>query len=124
MPLCGGKYLTDTEYCLYFHKGIKLNTTYDTASTHYEIPINLADKKRFVHPTIKPFIMISNFIKNSSNENDIVLDCFVGSGTIPVAAKDLGRHYLGFENQTKWYGIAKDRLANVDARGQTSFLLT
>lgn len=124
MPLCGGKYLTDTEYCLYFHKGVKLNTAYGTASTHYVTQINIADKKRFMHPTIKPFAIISNFIKNSSNENDVVLDCFVGSGTIPVAAKDLGRHYIGFDNKKKWCEIAKDRLSNVDAHGQINFILS
>lgn len=46
MPLCGSKYLTDTEYCLYFHDTMKLNTTYDTAKTHYEQGINVRDKSK------------------------------------------------------------------------------
>lgn len=76
MPLCGGTYLVDTEYCLYFREGIKLNTNYNTAKTHYELPINIKDKEKYKHPTIKPLPIIKNLIINSSNEGDIVLDCF------------------------------------------------
>ena len=118
MPLCGGKYLTDTEYCLYFRDGVKLNTTYETASTHYEIPINILDKNKFSHPTIKPMKIIQNLILNSTNENDIVFDPFIGSGTTAVAAKNLNRHYIGFEIEKKWCDIAKNRLENILANGQ------
>ncbi len=67
MPLCGGKYLDDCEYCLYFYKGIRLNASYDTAKTVYYEPINYNDKKLFSHPTIKPLNIIKNLIINSSN---------------------------------------------------------
>lgn len=120
MPLCGSKYLSDTEYCLYFHDTMTLNTTYETAKTHYELPINMRDKSKFEHPTIKPLQIIQNFIINSSNENDIVLDCFIGSGTTAVACKNLGRQYLGFEVNPKWAKIAQNRLNNIDANGQMS----
>lgn len=77
LPLTNNTYLPDKEYCLFFkEKGINLNTTYETAKTVYEIPINVSDKKRFKHPTIKPLEIIKNLIINSSNEGDIVLDCF------------------------------------------------
>lgn len=76
MPLCGGSYLVDTEYCLYFREGIKMNTAYETAKTHYELPININDKNKYKHPTIKPLPIIKNLIINSSNKGDIVLDCF------------------------------------------------
>lgn len=77
LPLTNNTYLPDKEYCLYFkEKGICLNTTYETAKTIYDIPINIQDKKKYKHPTIKPLNIIKNLIINSSNENDIVLDCF------------------------------------------------
>lgn len=123
MPLCGGKYLTDTEYCLYFRKDIKLNTTYETALTHYELPINIRDKNLFNHPTIKPINIIKNFITNSSNANDIVLDCFMGSGTTAVACKETGRQFIGFEIEPKWVKVANDRLNKTDANGQISMIL-
>lgn len=118
MPLCGSKYLSDTEYCLYFHETIKLNTKYETAATHYEIPINIIDKNRFEHPTIKPLRVIENLIYNSSNNGDVVLDCFLGSGTTAVACKNTGRQYIGFEINEKWYKIAENRLNNRQANGQ------
>lgn len=123
MPLCGSKYLTDTEYCLYFKKEVHLNTTYETASTHYELPINIKDKKFFEHITIKPIKIIKNFIYNSSKENDIVLDCFVGSGTTCVASKELGRQFIGFDIEQKWVDIANDRLNGITASGQMSLIL-
>ena len=122
-PLCGGNYLIDKEFCLYFRKGVKLNTTFDTASTYWIGQKNIKDKDKYEHPTIKPLNIIKTIIKNSSKENDIVLDCFLGSGTTAVACKDLGRHYLGFEIDKKWYKIAKDRLNKVDANGQMNMFL-
>jgi site-specific DNA-methyltransferase (adenine-specific) len=120
MPLCGSKYLTDSEYCLYFRKGVKLNTTYDTAKTVYQLPINIDDKNQYDHPTIKPLQIIKNLIINSSNENDVVLDCFIGSGTTAVASKELGRQYIGIEIDEKWHKIAVDRVNGINARGEVS----
>ena len=113
VPLCGSKYLTDSEYCLYFHETMKLNTTYQTAKTVYFLPINLEDKKKYSHPTIKPLEIIKNLIINSSNENDIVFDPFMGSGTTAVAAKELNRKFLGFEIDKQYYEIACDRLKGI-----------
>lgn len=113
MPLCGSKYLTDCEYCLYFRESRKLNTTYDTAKTVYQIPINIKDKNDYEHPTIKPLEPIKNFIINSSDEGDIVFDPFLGSGTTAVASKELDRNYIGFEISEKYYKIAEDRINGI-----------
>lgn len=109
-PMCNGHYLVDKEYCLYFYKGIKLNTSYDTAMTVYRSSMNVEDKKYYHHPTIKPESIIKNMILNSSNENDIVFDPFSGSGTTCKVAKDLNRRYIGFEINEKYYEISKRRL--------------
>ena len=116
MPLCGGKYLNDCEYCLYFRKGIKLNTVYERANTVYMTAINQADKKLYGHPTIKPEAIISNLIANSCPDGGIVFDPFVGSGTTCVAAKRLGFRYVGFELNPKWHQVAVDRVAGVTQR--------
>lgn len=65
-PLCGGNYLIDKEFCLYFRKNIKLNTKFETARTFYVTAKNKADKDMYKHPTIKPLNIIKNFIINSS----------------------------------------------------------
>ena len=122
MPLFNNKYLTDKEYCLYFRKGAYCNPqSYEEAKTVYFQPINVADKKLFEHTTIKPINIISTLIKNSSKENDIVLDTFGGSGSTCISAKELNRNFIAFEINEKWCKVANDRLDNIDANGQMSF---
>lgn len=121
MPLFNNKYLTDKEYCLYFRKGAYCNPqNYEEAKTVYFQPINIADKKLFEHTTIKPINILKNLIKNSSKENDIVLDTFGGSGSTCISAKELNRNFVAFEINPKWCKVANDRLNNIDANGQMS----
>lgn len=49
-----------------------------------------------------------------------MFDPFLGSGTTAVASKELGRHYIGFEIDPTYFKVAKDRVAGIDKRGQTS----
>ena len=111
MPLFNNKYLTDKEYCLYFRKnGLCAPKSYEEAKTVYYQPINIKDKKMYNHPTIKPLNIIRNLIKNSSNENETVLDCFMGSGTTGVACKELNRNFIGIELDETYFEIAKKRI--------------
>ena len=66
------------------------------------------------HPTQKPLELLRRFIANSSGESDLVLDPFLGSGTTAVAAKQLGRDYIGIEMSAEYVKIAESRLAEVD----------
>lgn len=119
--LFNNKYLTDKEYCLYFRRGGYCKpSTYEEAKTVYCQPKNIKDKQKYNHPTIKPLNIIKTLIKNSSKPNEVILDCFAGSGTSLVASKDLGRHYIGFEINEKWYKVAKNRLNKIEVNGQTS----
>ena len=56
--------------------------------------------------------MIERLIKGWSNENDIVLDPFMGSGTTAVAALDMDRKYIGFELDKHYYDVAINRIKN------------
>jgi len=113
VPTFNNKYLSDTEYCLYFRKGGYCNpSNYNDASTLFNEPINSKDKKLYEHPTIKPVKMLDRLIKNSSKEGDVVLDCFMGSGSTGVSAKQLGRSFIGVELTEKYYEIAKKRIDN------------
>ena len=62
-------------------------------------------------PTQKPEELYQRMIKASSNEGDIVLDPFCGSGTTCVAANNLGRYYIGIDEKTDAIEIAEQRLA-------------
>lgn len=114
LPLYNNKYINDKEYCLYFRKGGYCNpVNYQDGKTIYLSPINLKDKKLYRHPTIKPLELIRKLIRNSSKENDIVLDCFLGSGTTAVASVLENRKFIGFEINKKYYDIALKRISNV-----------
>lgn len=111
MPLFNNKYLSDKEYCLYFRKkGLCNPGNYLDAKTVYNLPINLKDKKLWSHPTIKPLSIIRTIIRNSSKENDVVLDCFAGSGTTAVASILENRNYLCYEINKEYFDIAVKRI--------------
>lgn len=110
-PTCNCKYLSDVEYCLMFReKGTNIYGTYETKSKFYVSTTNKDDKNNYKHDTIKPLEVVKNHILNSTKENDVVLDCFMGSGTTAVACKQLNRHYIGFELNPEYYQIAIDRV--------------
>lgn len=118
VPLCGGNYLIDKEFCLYFRKGVKLNTTFATASTWWIGKKNIQDKRKYQHPTIKPIEIIKTQILNSTNENDVVADFYSGSGTTAVACQQTNRRFICVEKNKKWHKISIDRLNGILANGQ------
>ena len=72
-----------------------------------------ANNKGKVHPTQKPVALMEYLIKTYTNENDIVLDCFMGSGTTGVACKNLNRKFIGIEKDETYFKIAQDRIAAI-----------
>lgn len=62
------------------------------------------------HPTQKPLELMEYLIKTFSNENDIVFDCCMGSGTTGVAANNLGRRFIGIELNKEYFTIASERI--------------
>lgn len=63
-----------------------------------------------LHPTQKPVALLEYLIKTYTNENDLVLDCCMGSGSTCVAAINTNRKYIGFELDEKYFQIAKERI--------------
>lgn len=68
--------------------------------------------KKKLHPTQKPIEYIKSFIELSSNENDVILDPFIGSGVTARACHDLNRNFIGFELDRKYYDIAVKYIEN------------
>lgn len=123
IPFCGTHYLVDKEYCLYFwEEGATVNIPFERGKTVYLYNTNVSDKKDYGHPTIKPLEMVENLIANSSGGGYIILDPFLGSGTTALAAKHLGRKYIGFEISEKYYKIAVNRLNGFNIRGEMNLL--
>ncbi len=73
---------------------------------------NRASKERTPHPAQFPVVVIERVIKASSNQNQIILDPFLGSGTTAVAALDLNRLVIGFEIRQDYCDIAAGRIDN------------
>lgn len=65
-----------------------------------------------VHPTQKPAALMEYLIKTYTNENEVVLDFTMGSGTTGVACKNLNRKFIGIEKDQKYFSGAKERILN------------
>ena len=63
-----------------------------------------------VHPTQKPVALLEYLIKTYTNENDLVLDNCMGSGSTGVACVNTNRNFIGMELEEKYFNIAKERI--------------
>lgn len=100
-------YLNNCEFILMLRKGKARNINNLGTKSILEIPNIIGNKK---HPTEKPVELMKILIENSSNENDIVLDPFMGVGTTGIACKELKRDFIGIEIDKEYFNIAKERL--------------
>lgn len=73
------------------------------------------------HPTQKPLRILKRMIQLSSKSGDLMLTPFAGSGSECLAAKELGRNYIGYEIDKNYVEIAETRLKNTITNVQTSF---
>ena len=71
---------------------------------------SISSKEKRIHPTQKPLKLIEDIIKVHTNEGDVVLDLFAGSGTMGVACLQNNRKFIGSELDTKYYEKALERL--------------
>ena len=65
-----------------------------------------------LHPTQKPVALLEYLIKTYTNENDLVLDNCMGSGSTGVACVNTNRNFIGIELDEKYFNIAKERIEN------------
>ncbi|MBI1722269.1 DNA methyltransferase [Lactobacillus crispatus] len=87
-------------------KGVPLSNVWD-------IPyLNPKAEERVGYPTQKPLALLERIIRLGSDPGDVVLDPFCGSGTTLVAAKLLGREFIGFDVSADAINITNSRLAN------------
>lgn len=101
-------YMKNCEYVLFLRKGKAkwINDIGGSKTVHkYN---NIIGNK--VHPTEKPVELLEFYIRNSSKENDIVLDPFMGSGSTAIACINTNRQYIGFEIDEEYCNIANERI--------------
>ena len=85
----------------------------------------MADKKRSggvdsEKETPLPIELMTRMIKNSTREGEVVLDCFMGSGTTGVACMNTKRRFIGIEIEEKFYMIAEQSIAKAVAESEQS----
>lgn len=70
----------------------------------------LLGKERTAHPTQKPISLMKEIIQIHTNQNDIIFDPFMGTGSTGVASLTLNRGFIGIERELEWFDIAQKRL--------------
>ncbi len=81
---------------------------------HFAGERRLFNEERYEHPAQTSFKATKRFIENFSNEKEIILDPFMGTGTTAVVSAELNRKFIGFELNPDYIRIAEKRLAQVD----------
>ena len=72
----------------------------------------ITEKQNRIHQTQKPLKLFKKLIDNYSNENDLVLDCFSGSGTTAIACSELKRNFICIEKDFEYWKASCERLEN------------
>ena len=75
--------------------------------------VNISSESKKIadsHVAVYPVELVNYFIKGSTEEGDLVLDPFMGTGTTGVSAKKLGRNYIGFDLQQDYIDVANKRI--------------
>ena len=99
-------YAPKYEMIIFAHKGRKLLNGFRYADI---IKANRTGNR--LHPTEKPVDLLELFIKNSSDENAVVFDGFMGSGSCGVACSNTNRRFIGIELDDGYFDIAKKSIA-------------
>ncbi len=73
---------------------------------------NVVDRHHSIHPTQKPLALLEYLVKTYTDEGDVVLDFTMGSGTTGHACVNLGRSFIGIEQDAGYFAIAEKRLAD------------
>ena len=101
-------YMDSHEYIIFCRKGKarKINNCGTKSVLSFDNPRNKT------HPTEKPVELMEVLITNSTNDGEVVLDPFIGSGSTGVAAKLNNRQFIGIELDPDYFAIAKNRIEN------------
>lgn len=94
-------------------KNSKLNRTIEFTNYPRQILDFANSNKDLLHPTQKPVDLLEWLIKTYTNENELVLDNCMGSGSTGVACLNTNRNFIGIELDKNYFDIAKDRIESI-----------
>lgn len=115
------RYVPSLELMVWFVKKQRAKWVFNRQHSSYQssvmrYPSESGGAFKRYHPTQKPVKLIEEIIRIHSNEGDLVLDPFMGSGTTAISALNTGRNYVGFELDKKYYDILTDRITEYTGR--------
>lgn len=113
--IMGHYYMSCYEYILMFRKGKGRKINYCGTPDILQIKNQKtkgSDGKN-LHDTEKPVELMQTLVQNSTNENEIVLDPFMGIGSTGIATKYLNRKFIGMEIDKTYFEIAKERIESI-----------
>lgn len=112
--IMGQTYMSQFEYIIMLRKGKhkKINNCGDSDVLNYKNKKLKDINGKSIHDTEKPIDMMSQLILNSTINNEIVLDPFIGIGSTGVACLNTNRKFIGIELDDKYFDIAKNRIDN------------
>lgn len=122
VPLINKTYHSNAEFivCVREQGATFNNLSVENSTKVFSLPFP-TDKGRF-HPTQKLISLIKKLIMRKSNENDIVLDCFSGSGTTALACCELNRKFVCIEKDRNYFNNSVKRLKNAQAQLKLNLL--
>ena len=107
------RYITDYE-CAIWLVNKKAKWTFNRLDEKYQRPKFVygvvSGKEKTIHPTQKPVALMTELINIHSKENDIILDCYMGSGSTGVACVDTNRKFIGIELDENYFNISVNRI--------------
>lgn len=109
IPSFNNSFMNDVEYIVFLRsKGVYFSSKqgYKCYKKVFEVVIGSSN---YVHPNQKPTELLRNFIKISSDKKDLILDCFMGSGSLGIACKEEGRSFIGFEINEEYSLLSNTR---------------
>lgn len=120
IPFCKYSWKPDIEYIIHIRESGACFNGYDSKLCS-KVFSSSTNSSKYGHPTEKPLSLLSKLISVGSNENDIILDPFLGSGSTIIACQKLNRKAFGFEIKKEYCNIVKKRVK--DLKKQMDFFM-
>ena len=119
VPFANGTWRQDAEFIVHIRE--KGATFQGDSFLKRKVRKHSTVVSKWGHPTEKPISIISDYIEIGSNENDLVLDPFSGSGTTALACHELKRNFIAIEKDQEYHRLSCERLKQVQAQGVFNF---
>ena len=107
------RYITDYECAVWVvKKGAKwtFNRQFESYQRPKFVHNVVGGKEKTIHTTQKPLKLMEELLEIHTNESDVVLDAFVGSGTTAIACMNTNRNFIGFELDETYFNLANERI--------------